>query len=74
MGRATGMEEELRSLREEHSSQSEEGKAERELHRLSVLLPEAPQPETLEQGLGTEALDSEISPGERTSVGCVGTA
>ena len=47
MGRSAGTERESQSLREKHSSQSEEGKAEREQHRV-------PQPETFRQGLGAD--------------------
>ena len=41
------------SLRENCSSWTEEGKAERELHKPLVPPPRTPQPETLRWGLGT---------------------
>lgn len=58
------------SLREKHSSWTEEGKAERELHRPWIPPPRTPQPENLsatEQGTEIQAPD--ISSGERTRVG-----
>ena len=70
MGRSEGPQ----SLREKPNSWTEEGKAVREQHRLSVPLPQTPQPETLGQGLGTETQAPEVSSRERTRVGCVETA
>ena len=62
------------SLRENHSSWTEEGKAEREPQRPLVPPPGTPQPEMLGRGLGTEtqALE-EVSSRERTRVRCVET-
>ena len=62
---------EPQSLREKRSSQTEDGKAEREPHRPwepppGAPLPGAPQPETLGQVLGSETWPSEVSPRKRT--------
>ena len=62
------MDGELESLGEECGSQTEESKA--ETTSQSVLSPAAPQPEALGWGLGVEAQASEVSPEERTRVGC----
>ena len=64
------MEGKYQSLREEHRSWAEEGKAERRPQRPSVPLQQTPQPETLRRGLGTETQELEVSSGERTRVGC----
>ena len=62
---------ETQSLREEHSRQTEEGKAMKDLHRPSVPLSGTPQHETLWKGLGTETQALEVSSAERTRVGCL---
>ena len=46
--------ERLQSPGKKHGSWTEEGKAEKEPHRPSVLPPGTPQTETLGKGLGTE--------------------
>ena len=64
------MKKEPQSLREKCRSRSEESKAERAWHR-RLALSGTPQPKKLRQRLGTEAQASEVSPEERTRVGCV---
>lgn len=66
MGRSAGTEKESQSPSKKHSSQSKEGKIEREPRRLLFPLPCISQPETLGQELVSEAQASEVSPGERT--------
>ena len=61
-GRLARMED-THSLREKHSSQIQEGKADRDTHRPSVPLPWTPPPEKIRQGLGTETPSSEVSTG-----------
>ena len=61
-------------LREKCSSWTDWGKAERKPHRPSVPPPpQTPQLEKLRWGLGTEVQAPEVSPWERTRVGCVET-
>ena len=61
------------SLGEKHSSQIEEGKAETELCKLLVPLPQTPWPEKFGWGLGTETQALEVNFMERTRVGSVKT-
>ena len=48
------MEGKPQSCREKYSGWLKRGKAERELHKVSVSPPRTPQPETLGHGLGTK--------------------
>ena len=59
---------------EKYSSQTEQGKGERELHKPLVPPPRTLEPETLRQGLGTETQASEVISSKRTGVGCEETA
>ena len=59
--------------KEKHSSQTEESKAKRELHRPSIPPSGIPQSETLGTGPGAETQSLEVSSRERIRVGCVET-
>ena len=74
-GKSAETEREHQRLREKHSSQTEEGKAEKESHtNCWYHSPWTPQPETLRWVLGIETEAPEVSSRERTSTGGVETA
>ena len=70
MGKSAAANRGPQSLEEKCSSQTEEGKTERELHRPLVPLP-GPQPKTIRLGMGAEIRVMWVSSGERTMVVCL---